>query len=420
MARAAPNKAISRVELVALLAMLVGTVAFSIDAMLPVLPEIANAISPDAPNRVQLVIASFVVGMGLGTFVSGPLSDAFGRRTVAVGGAAIYCAAALVAAVTYDIETMLMARAIQGMGAAGPRVMALAIARDLFSGREMARVVSLVMMVFSLVPVFAPTIGAAIAHGFGWRAIFLSFALFSLVSTVWLWTRQPETLAPQNRRPFRPKALWNSAGEVAGHTQVRRATAVLTLVYAMLFMSLMSSQTIFQQTFGRGDSFAFWFGVIAAVSATASLLNAAVVVRLGMRAMVRWALFGQLMLTTVFLTAWMTQVLPPALAFPAYLVWQTSVFYMAGLGIGNLNALALEPMGHIAGMASSIISAVATVTGVLLAIPVSLAFDGTPAPLTLGVLVVSALALYLIGTITDSSHTQTEGTQNANPPPENP
>ncbi|MGI9389552.1 MAG: multidrug effflux MFS transporter [Boseongicola sp.] len=396
-----PKNAISRVELISLLAMLAATVAFSIDAMLPMLPEISDALSPDAPNRAQLVIATFVVGMGVGTLFAGPLSDAFGRRPIAVAGAAIYIIGALLAAVAPTLEMMLAARTLQGFGAAGPRIVALALTRDLFSGREMARIVSFVMIVFTLVPVVAPTMGAAIAWAFGWRAIFFSFAIFSVISMAWLLLRQPETHPPEKRRPFRGHELWAGVTEVAQNTQVVLAIAVQTLVFAILFIALMSSQQIFDQTFDRGDSFPLWFGAIAAVSATASVLNAIVVVRLGMRLVVRWALIGLLIATLIFIVTLTALDLSPDASFGMYIVWQTAVFYMAGLGIGNMNALAMEPMGHIAGMAASIISAVATVLSVLIAAPISLAFDGTPLPAALGVLAGTALAIVFINMLRD-------------------
>ncbi len=396
-----PKLAISRTELIALLAMLSATVAFSIDAMLPVLPGIADALTPDAPNKAQLVIATFVVGMGAGTLIAGPLSDAYGRRPIAVIGAVIYIIGALLAAMAPTFEMMLAARMLQGFGAAGPRIVALALTRDLFSGREMARIVSFVMMVFTLVPVIAPTMGAAIAWAFGWRAIFLSFAIFSVISMAWLLIRQPETLPPERRRPFRPHELWEGVTEVARNKQVMLSTAVQTLIFAMLFIALMSSQQIFDLTFNRGDSFPLWFGAIAAVSASASLLNAFVVVRLGMRFVVRWALFGLLTITLIYILTLTVFELSAGMPFAMYIIWQTAIFYMAGLGIGNMNALAMEPMGHIAGMAASIISATATVLAVLLAVPVSLAFDGTPLPAAFGVLAGSVLALLLISMLQD-------------------
>ncbi|MEP5761083.1 MAG: MFS transporter, partial [Litoreibacter sp.] len=176
-----PTTQLRRGELVALLAMLTSTVALSIDAMLPVLPEIGAAISPDDVNRAPLVIAAFILGMGMGTFFTGPLSDAYGRKPVAAFGALIYILAALFCAFAPNLEAMLIARAVQGLGAAGPRVVLLAMVRDLYKGREMARIVSLVMTIFMLVPILAPSMGAAIAWVFGWRAIFYSFAIFAVI-----------------------------------------------------------------------------------------------------------------------------------------------------------------------------------------------------------------------------------------------
>ena len=227
---------ISRLELVSLLAMLSATVAFSIDAMLPALPDIAGDLAPGSANKAQLILGAFILGLGLGTFVAGPLSDDFGRRRIAVTGAVIYTVAALVAAFAPSLELLILARFVQGLGAAGPRVAAMAIVRDLFSGRQMAQVLSYVIFVFTLAPVFAPSIGWTIAWAFGWRAIFVSFAVFSVVSMAWLMIRQPETLAPENRRPFRLGKLAEGAREIVGNRQVRLATLAQTLIFTTLFL----------------------------------------------------------------------------------------------------------------------------------------------------------------------------------------
>ncbi len=397
-----PKTAISRGELVALLAMLMATVAFSTDAMLPVLNDISDALSPEDPNRSQLVIATFMIGLGVGTLVAGPLSDAYGRRSIAVIGASIYIMGALIATVAPTLETMLGARTLQGLGAAGPRVIATALTRDIFSGRQMARIISFVMTVFALVPVMAPTLGAGIAWAFGWRAIFFSFAIFSVISVGWLLIRQPETLPPERRRPFRAKPLWDGAKEVLSHRQVMTALAIQTLVYSMLFGMLMSSQLVFDQTFGKEDTFHLWFGAIAAVSATASILNAAIVVRLGMIRVVRGGLIFVITVSLLFVLSLTVLNMPLHVTFAGFVILQTAVFLFAGLGIGNMNAIALEPMGHIAGMASSIISAVATVVSIALAVPVSLAFDGTPLPIALGILSFSTIALLLMSQLVET------------------
>ena len=404
-----PSKSISQVELIALLGMLAATVAFSIDAMLPSLPAIGNDLSPVDPQRSQLVIGAFVIGMGVGTLFAGPLSDAFGRRSIAAGGAIIYILGALAGAMAETLDQLLIARAVQGLGAAGPRIVSIALVRDLFSGRQMARITSFVMTVFTLVPVVAPSLGAALEWAFGWRAIFLSFAVFSVASIGWLLLRQPETLPPDRRRSFRLGKLAEGLREVFSNRQVVISICAQTLIFGMLFAALFSSQAIFDVTLGKKGSFPFWFGVMAAISASSSILNAMFVVRFGMKNMVKWGLLIQATLTALFLFAQMTvwSDVPPA--FPVAFLWFTSVFFLAGIAIGNMNAIALEPMGHIAGMASSVISAVFTVASVFIAAPIGQMFNGTMVPLSVGVLVLGSAAFALVLLLEDTGGEIAEG-----------
>jgi DHA1 family bicyclomycin/chloramphenicol resistance-like MFS transporter len=388
-----PARALRQPEFVALMAMLVATIAFSIDSMLPALPVIGAELAPGAPNTAQLVIVSFVFGMGLGTLFAGPLSDAFGRRTVMLCGAAIYCAAAALAAFAPSLEALLLARVVQGIGASGPRVAAQAMVRDLYSGRAQARVSSFIMMTFTLVPAAAPLIGSFIIAGFGWRGVFWSFVVFSLLSHAWLALRQPETLPPERRRPLNLAALWLACREVLAHPNVRRAILVQTLIFGTLFATISSVQPIYAIAFDRADSFPYWFGLVALLSAGASFLNARLVGRLGMLWLMRRALGGFLLASAVLLVGW--PVMPEATRFPLFLVWQVSAFALAGLSIGNVQAIAMQPMGHIAGMASSVIASVSTIGAVVLAAPIGLAFDGTPLPLLAGTAAASAAALIL-------------------------
>jgi len=397
-----PKTAISRTELVALMAMLTATVAFAIDAMLPAIPAIGADLSPGDPNKAQLVIATFVIGLGVGTFFTGPLSDAFGRRPVAVAGAIIYTFGALLSAVAPSLELLLAARLLQGLGAAGPRVACMAIVRDLFSGRQMAQIVSFIIFVFTLAPVFAPSIGWALAWAFGWRAIFVSFAVFALVSTVWLLIRQPETLAPENRRSFRIQVLIAGTREILGNPQVVVAILVQTLIFGTLFAALMSSQQVFEQVFHKGETFPLWFGFMAILAAGSNLLNASIVMKVGMRNVVKWALLVQGAFTLVFLVTLTAGLLDGAILFPVAFVWFTSIFYLAGFGIGNMNAIALEPVGHIAGLAASIVTALSTIGAALLAAPIGQAFDGTIRPLAIGALVLVALAFLLVLRLKDN------------------
>ncbi len=386
---------ISRVELISLLAMLSATVAFSIDAMLPSLPAIGRDLSPGDANRTQLVVASFVLGLGVGTLFAGPLCDAFGRKVVSALGAAIYATAALIGALANDLDLLLAARVVQGLGAAGPRVAAIAIVRDLFSGRQMAQIVSYIIFVFSLTPIIAPSLGALIAWAFGWRAVFLSFAVFAGVSMLWLMLRLPETLPPNLKRPFRLEKLADGVRQVVANRQVVLATLAQTLIFSTLFGTLMSSQQVFGEVFDRGNEFPLWFGAMALIASTGSLINARIVMRLGMREVVRRTLLAHAIGSLAFLCLQLTGVLSDGALFAIALCWMTSVFFLAAFGIGNMNALAMEPMGHIAGMAASIVTAFATIGSAVLAVPIGLAFDGTMRPLTFGVFAVVSLA-YLI------------------------
>ena len=379
-----PQTPLKRTEFVALMAMSIATVAFSIDAILPALPEIGAALTPGDLNRAQLILTSFVLGMGLGTFFTGPLSDAFGRRRVLLGGFVIYILASIFAMMAGSLEMVLAARVLQGIGAAGPRVVALVVIRDQYSGRQMAQLMSFVMMVFTLVPAFAPSVGAVIITFVGWRGMFGAFVVFALINGAWFALRQPETLAPQSRRPFRLKALWAGVVEVLSSRIMRITIFVQTLVLGCLFAMLSTVQQVFDVTFDQGENFPLWFGGLALLSTGANILNATFVVKVGMRMLIRITLFVQIILSGMFVVLLMTNILPEWAYFTGFLIWMTSIFYMVGMTLGNLNAIALEPMGHIAGMATSIASSLSTVLAVAIAAPIGLTFNGSPLPMVFG------------------------------------
>ncbi|MEP2642769.1 multidrug effflux MFS transporter [Roseobacter sp.] len=393
MPSSSPKPAMARAEFIALMAMMFATIAFSIDAMLPAMPDIARELTPDIPTRAPLIMTAFVLGMGIGTFFTGPLSDAFGRKTVMISGAAIYIAASAVAWASSTFEIVLAARVVQGIGAAGPRVVSIALIRDLYSGRDMAKIVSIVMMIFTLVPGFAPTLGHMIILSSGWRGIFLAFIVFSVISVLWLGLRLPETLARENRRPLRPHLMVAAIREMFEHPIVRLSIIAQTLCMAMLFTLLMLIQPVYEQIFDKQDTFHLWFGGIALVSAIASFLNAVLVGRLGMRRLITTALGIQFVLSLLVLTQ---NAIFGSSAFAIFAVWQAYVFFQAGLTIGNLNAIAMEPMGHIAGMAASVIGAVSTVLGAAIASPIGLLFDGTLRPLVGAVLLMATLAFIVM------------------------
>lgn len=391
-----PQRPLKKLEFVALMAMSFATIAFSIDAMLPALPEIGHALTPDDLNKAQLVLTSFVLGMGIGTFFTGPLSDAFGRRRVLLGGFVIYMIASVLAMQAGSLEMILAARLLQGIGAAGPRVVAMAVIRDQYAGRQMAQLMSFVFMVFTLVPAFAPVLGAVIMSFVGWRGLFGAFLVFAIINGSWFALRQPETLRAENRRPFRIHVLWNGLKEVLANHTVRVTIIVQMLVQAVLFSMLSTTQQVFDITFDRGASFPIWFGVVALVSGASSITNASLVIRLGMRLLIRVTLLVQVFLSGIFALMMLTDMMPDAAYFPMFIIWMTSVFFMAGMTMGNLNAIALEPMGHIAGMASSVTSAISTICAVAIAVPIGLTFDGTPLPLMIAVFCCAVLALLLM------------------------
>ncbi|WP_376872985.1 multidrug effflux MFS transporter [Albirhodobacter sp. R86504] len=397
-----PRKPLGLAEFTALMALISATAALSIDAMLPSLPDIAAEFSPNDVNRVQLVLTIFVLGMGAGVLFVGPISDAIGRKATLAWTLGLYCIGSIWAVYAHSLEALLLARFVQGLGVAGPRVVSVALVRDRFSGREMARVTSFIMMVFMLAPAVAPSIGKLIASFAGWQGVFWFFVLIALVTMTWLGVRQPETLAPENRRKLEFAPLLAAAREVARNGDVRLFTLVMTLGFGQMFALLSSSQQIYGEVFGMADSFPVWFALMALLAATATVINSMTVLRFGMRRLVTWAYTGQIAIVTLYLVLMLGDLLPEALKFPAFFIWSVSVFFMAGITFGNLNALAMQYMGHVAGMAASIIAGLSTVGAVMIAAPVGLMFNGTSIPVACGVLGCSVIALLLMRRTTPS------------------
>jgi DHA1 family bicyclomycin/chloramphenicol resistance-like MFS transporter len=255
---------------------------------------------------------------------------------------------------------------------------------------------SFAMMVFTLVPALAPLMGQGVMAFASWHAIFLVYIGFAGVTMAWLGLRQPETLPPAARRRLRPASLVAATREILGHRVVVISILCQTLTLGALFSTLSSIQGIFEHRFDRAAQFPGWFAVIAALSALGSLVNARAVMRFGMRRMVGATYASVLILTLVHLGLVASHTLPDGADFALFMAWAVALFAMMGLTLGNLNALAMEPVGHIAGLAASVISALATVGSVALAVPVGQAFDGTLMPLLLGVAVFIAAALALI------------------------
>jgi len=260
----------------------------------------------------------------------------------------------------------------------------------------MAQVMSFVIIVFTLVPAIAPTIGAGVIALAGWRALFPVFIATATIAALWLWLRQPETLAAENRRRLRVRPVLEAVREVVAHPVVRRATLVQVFAFGMLFANVSTTQMVFDQSFGRAGSFPYWFGAMAILGAAGGALNARVVMRVGMRDVVAYTLGAQALLAGAFLAAEATQALPEQVRFGFYMIWSASVFATAGLTLGNINAIAMEPMGHIAGTAATVVTAIGTMGAGVIAGLTGLAFDGTPRPVAAAILLLTLSALWLM------------------------
>jgi len=387
---------ISTPEFVAIMAMLVATVALSTDGILPALTMIANDMTPDDHNRAQFVLSFFVVGMAAGTFVMGPISDSFGRKRVIYSGAVMYIVCALICATTDNYTLLLLARIGQGIGAAAPRVVAQALIRDFYQGREMARISSFVMIIFASVPALAPLLGSFVMLAFEWQAIFGLFILFVAISTIWMAVRIDESVPAHKRIPFRLSTISAAVKEVLKYSVIVTSIIGLIFAYCILFVAIFLVQPVFDQVYDRSASFPYWFALIAILSASSSFLNSQLVGRLGMSALINAAFRVQAALSIAMLLLWYIGVLQDTIGFAFFVTWIFSLFFMAGMTIGNLTALAMEPVGHIAGTAASVISALATIGSVIFAAILGQFFDGTLFVMIFGVAVFAVLGAIVV------------------------
>ena len=375
MSRAATGPALRPGEFVPLIALLMSLVALAIDAMLPALPAIGRDLEAPRPNDVQFVITSLFLGLGLGQMLFGPLSDRIGRRPAIHAGLVLFMIGCLVSIFAPTFETMIVGRVLQGIGVAGPRIVTVALVRDQYEGRQMARLMSFAMAVFILVPTVAPALGQVILWLGSWRAIFTTFFAIAAIAFAWFALRQPETLPAERRRPFSVRAIGQAVGETLRIRAALGYTLATGFVFAPFVAYLSSAQQIFQEAYRTGALFPVYFGVLALAIGCASLLNGRLVVRHGMRRLSKAATVA---IALVSLVAWAGAFafggLPPLWLFMAYLL---AVFLCIGLLFGNLNALAMEPLGHIAGVGAAVVASLATFISVPLGALVGQSFDGT-------------------------------------------
>ena len=382
---------ISTAEFVAIMAMLVATVAISIDGMLPALSIIADELTPLRPNNAQMILSFFVAGMAAGTLIVGPLSDSFGRKPIIYYGASLYIFTSAVCVLSPSLEVILISRFLQGVGASAPRVVAQALVRDFYKGREMARISSFIMIIFALVPAIAPLLGSFVMLAFNWRFIFLMFIAFVAASTMWMAFRIDESVTKEKRIEFNLKQVGLAFKEVLSNQMILTSITTLVFAYGILFIGIFLIQPVFEQIFNRASTFPYWFATIALLAASSSYVNARLVRKLGMRMLTSIAFRAQVCFSAlVFFVYWLGY-FEGQFGFFCFLFWMFSIFFQAGLTMGNLTALAMEPVGHIAGTAASLVSAIATIGSVLLAAIVGQFFDGTPAAMIAGVALFATL-----------------------------
>lgn len=379
---------------VALMAALMATNALAIDSMLPALPEMAESLGIAAANERQWIITGYLLGFGVAQVVYGTIADRYGRKPVLLFGLVVYVLASAGAAFSGSLATMMAARVLQGVGAAATRVLVVSIVRDCYSGRDMARVMSLAMIVFLAVPILAPSVGQAILLVAPWRWIFGVLGLFGMAVLFWVGMRLPETQDPRDRRPIEPASVVAAFRTVLTTRIGVGYMAAMAFILGGLFGFINSAQQVFVDVFHAPELFTTIFALIAMFMAAASLLNSRIVGRLGMRRVSHGALLGYIVLTGTHALVALTG----HEALWSFALFQGGAMFCFGLVAPNFGAMAMEPLGHVAGTASSVQGFVTTVGGALLGFFIGQHFDGTVVPLTLGFSLcgLAALAIVLV------------------------
>ena len=366
--------------------------ALAIDIVLAALPQMASELGASDENDRQAVISAYLFGLGASQFLYGPLSDSFGRKPVLSFGLLLFAAASLVAAASTSFEIMIASRFMQGFGAGAPRVVALALVRDRVVGGEMGRVMSMAMMVFMIVPILAPSIGQGILLIAPWQWMFVTLFIAGLAIAGWGHYRVRETLTTANRRPFNRENLLLGFAVALRHPVTRGYMLALGSVFGVLVVFISLAQQIFQDRYGVGAGFTLLFAIIALFLSAAAFANSRLLRWFGLERMTRAALLGLIAIAALWsVLAWI-DVVP----LPLYILLQGLCLFCFGFLGANLNALAMEPMGHHAGSAAAVIGSFTTVAGTGLGFAIAQQYDGTLVALALGNLVLALTGLAIV------------------------
>ena len=381
-------------EFVILMAAMTALDALSIDSMMPALAQIHIDLQMATANHRQWIITTLFLGFSVGVLIFGFVADSIGRRIPTLSAFGLYAIGTVICMQADSLSVMLLGRACQGFGAAGPYVLAIAIVRDAYHGRRMARVMSLIMMVFIGAPIVAPFMGQLVLMLAGWRTIFAVLLSYSVIIALWFWWRQPETLRAENRIPIKPSVVWSNAVEVLSHTHTRAYTFAMALAGGAFIAYLSTAQQIFQDIYQTGNRFPLVFASLASTVALSSWINSRLVGKLGMAHLLGYALLGVSAVSLVFLmVSFLVQGLLP---FWIYYLYLAVVIFCYGLIFGNLTSLALEPMGHIAGAASSIVNSAGTIGSIVVASIIGMSLRETVIPLVTGFGIACFAAWWLV------------------------
>jgi len=386
-------KPTSRLEFIILMASLMSIVAMSIDALLPALDQIGVSVGIHDTRDNQLLVTMIFLGLGFGQLIFGPISDSLGRKPVIYMGFILFVIASFICVKATSIEMMIAGRILQGIGLAAPRTISIAMVRDSFSGNYMAKIMSFIVVIFILVPVVAPAIGKVILDLYGWKAIFNSQLVVGVFIMIWLWKRQPETLPEEKRTKFRLSLFIGGAKEFIKHKQAIAFTLVSGFITGAFMVYLSASQQIFQEQYQLVEEFPYIFAGLAISVGFATFLNGTFVMR-----------FGMLKLVTVF-TVFFT-IIPlvygilfynqPNPSITILLLFCGLQFFAIGFLFGNLRALAMQPVGHIAGVGAAINGFVSTIMAVPIATFIGSYVIDTALPLFIGFFICGSITLLIL------------------------
>jgi len=386
------NKPTFEFEFVALMASLMSIVALSIDALLPALPDIGNALGVVNSNDNQMLITMIFLGLGFGQLIFGPLSDSFGRKPIVFIGFLIFVAATIVCVSSNSFEVMIAGRILQGIGLASPRTLSIAMIRDSYSGDFMAKILSIVVMVFILVPVIAPSLGQFLLHYYNWKSIFYVNLLFGVIIIVWFWRRQEETLEHANRIKFTPSLFLDGTKEFWKHKNAVAFTLISGFIMGSFMVYLSTAQQIFQVQYKLADKFPYIFASLAIAVGLATFLNSRYVIRFGMWRIAYAGTIAFCFISLLYVALFWSRDNPSIEILITFFALQ---FFAIGFLFGNLRSLAMQPLGHIAGIGAAINGFISTVMAVPIANYIGSFVSNSVLPLFIGFSVFGILSLLI-------------------------